>query len=85
MKTGLALAALLLMGCTTMAPEEDVPVHGDTGYRCDAARVADLVGRPATAELGAEALRRSGARSLRWIRPGDVVTMEYRPDRLNIH
>ena len=28
-------------------------------------------------ELGAEALRRSGARALRWIRPGDMVTMDY--------
>ena len=44
-----------------------------------------LVGRPATPELGAEAQRLSGAARLRFIRPGDMVTMEIDPQRLNIH
>ena len=74
------------MACTTVPPdEENVPEKGASGHVCNAARVQDLVGRPAGTELGADALRRSGARTLRWLRPGDVVTMEYRADRLNIH
>ena len=86
-----AMGALLMVttGCTPLPPaaaqEENVPVHGESGARCDGSRAQALVGRPATAELGAEALRLTGSRALRWIRPGDMVTMDYREDRLNIH
>jgi hypothetical protein len=73
----IALAALGAIACAT-APE---PGSGS----CNADRLGNLVGRERTSELGAEALRRSGARQLRWIRPGDAVTMDYREDRLNIH
>lgn len=82
-----ALGAVLMAGtaCTPLpAGEEAVPVHGETGYTCDANRAGALVGQAASAEIGAEALRLTGSRSLRWIRPGDAVTMDYRPDRLNI-
>ena len=72
-----ALLALALIGCATIPPEPS--------GQCNAGRLSDLVGRPATAELGAEALRRSGALRLRWIRPGDVVTMDFSPQRLNVH
>lgn len=52
---------------------------------CRAEGLDGLVGQPATVELGAEAMRRSGATRLRWIRPGDMVTMDYSESRLNIH
>ena len=77
--------ALALAGCGTtiqwfppIAPEQ--PPYGT----CDARRLSRLVGRPATPELGAEAQRRSGADRLRWVRPGDMVTMDFSPQRLNI-
>jgi hypothetical protein len=71
------------MGCATMTPEEEpVPEHG--AGRCDAARLQDLVGRPRSDALGAEALRRSGARTLRWIGPDAIITQDLRSDRLNI-
>ena len=79
MKPVFALAALLTIGCVT-ANQESPP--GESG--CDASGLADLTGRPGSQALGAEALRRSGARTVRWIRPGDAVTMDYRSDRLNI-
>jgi len=74
----IALLALALAACATTG---EAPPQG----RCDAAGLAELVGRPASAELGAEAMRRSGSARLRWIRPGDVVTMDYSAQRLNIH
>ena len=52
---------------------------------CKTDRLGDLVGRAATSELGTEAMRRSGATRLRWIQPGDVVTMDYSESRLNVH
>ena len=81
MRELLAGLLFLLAGCATVVADEPSAVDGD----CDAGQAADLVGREATQALGAEALRRTGATTLRWIRPGDVVTMDYRENRLNIH
>ena len=78
MKPILIATALMTMACTT------VPAEQGSGP-CDASALGNLVGREPTQALGAEALRRSGARTLRWIRPGDAVTMDFRPDRLNVH
>jgi hypothetical protein len=52
--------------------------------RCNAARAQRLVGRQASAALAEEARRRTGAETVRWLRPGQIVTMEYRFGRLNI-
>jgi hypothetical protein len=85
MKMMLAALLPLTMACTAVPAEEEPEPVGGSGHRCDASTLGHLVGRDATQALGAEALRRSGARALRWIRPGDAVTMDYREDRLNIH
>ena len=77
-----ALAALALAGCATAPPAPPSPSL--TG-QCRVDGLGDLVGRPADAALGAEAMRRSGAARLRWIRPGDMVTMDYSDQRLNVH
>ncbi len=77
MKRLASLAALATIACAT-TPE------GPAG-RCNADGLADLLGREGTSALGAEALRRSGARTIRWIRPGDAVTMDFREDRLNLN
>lgn len=76
MKRLIPIAALGLIACTT------TPESGSGPCRADG--LGNLVGRNATAALGVEAQRRSGARQVRWIRPGDAVTMDFRPDRLNI-
>jgi positive regulator of sigma E activity len=85
----LGVAMLMAGGCIAVAEqragEAPIPVHGSSpGYRCSAAPAQLLVGQSATSELGARALQLAGARTLRWIRPGQVVTMDYREDRLNI-
>lgn len=80
----MAVALPALVACAAVPSGEEPRDVNDTGYRCDASGLGDLVGREPTQALGAEALRRSGSRTLRWIRPGDAVTMDYRPDRLNI-
>lgn len=80
--------AMLMMaaGCAAAPPEdvENVPVKGETGRICNAEPAQHLIGRAATQELGAEAIRLTGAGSLRWIPKDGMVTMDYRPDRLNI-
>jgi hypothetical protein len=82
----LALAfALGLAGCGTFGWFPPVAPERPPAGTCHIDRLFKLVGRPATPELGAEAQRRSGAARLRFIRPGDMVTMELDPQRLNIH
>lgn len=79
---------MMAMACAPAPPPDDdgddAPPAVGAGGTCDAEAARGLVGQVATAELGAEALRLTGARGLRWIQPGQAVTMDYRPDRLNI-
>lgn len=77
-------ALLTMLACATVPPEE-VPAEPDAAGSCSTEDLSALAGRAASSELGVEAMRLSGARRLRWIRPGDAVTMDYRADRLNIH
>ena len=81
---GLLAIGLMTGACKTM-DDEDVPTREDQRFACNAARLQNLVGQQATQALGAEAVRTANARTLRWIRPGMAVTMDYRTDRLNIH
>ena len=84
----IAAGALMLMASACMTPaqsEEAVPEHGSSpGFRCEAGKAQMLVGQAASGELGARALELTGARTIRWIQPGQMVTMDYRTDRLNI-
>ena len=78
-----AAATLLLAMAGCAAEAEEVPVRG--GGTCDSARAKALVGRARSDALGREALRLTGARTLRWIPKGAMVTMDYREGRVNLH
>lgn len=43
-----------------------------------------FTGQKASAEVGAELLKASGAKTLRWGGPGMAMTMDFRPDRLTV-
>jgi len=61
------------------------PVRSQTPPRfCDTSGLDDLVGKAGTSQLGVDALRRSQSGTVRWVRPGGMVTMDFRHDRLNI-
>ncbi|MBW4330930.1 peptidase inhibitor I78 [Stakelama sp. CBK3Z-3] len=51
---------------------------------CDVDGLSGFVGQTGTQELAAQALGISGARTVRWRKPGMAMTMDYRTDRLNI-
>jgi Peptidase inhibitor I78 family len=87
MRNLVALAPLLVAGCSTMAAEEpQPPLHGATsGYKCRNEGLDAFVGRESTSEVGAELLSKSGARTLRWVRPGMMITMEYSEERVTVH
>lgn len=76
-----ALLAMLPLAACVTTPK----VEGTTAMsECGDAKATDMIGKPWTEAMSAPTLKRTGARSLRVIAPGDAVTMDYRPDRLNI-
>ncbi|HTU11017.1 MAG TPA: I78 family peptidase inhibitor [Allosphingosinicella sp.] len=81
------IAALALTGaaCSTQTPPPATTPPPPEGGACDAAPAQGLIGRPASPELAREAQRLTGAGTWRWLRPGQIVTMEFRADRLNLH
>ena len=64
------------------APVAAAPAPDAGTCKLDTLKV--LEGRPGSAVVAAQALQLSGARTIRWMRPGDMVTMDLQPDRLNI-
>ena len=53
--------------------------------QCNARPAQVLVGKRISPAVEARARKLSGARIVRSLPPGTIVTMEFRPDRLNIH
>lgn len=82
----LALAAALpLAACAASeAPAETAPPSPPAEAVCNADAVQSLIGQTATADVGAQLLKGSGARTLRWVPPRTAVTMDFRPDRLTV-
>jgi hypothetical protein len=82
-RIALPLLALAMAGCTYNSRPE-TPAPAPSG-KCSAEGLGDLVGKTQSEAVAKEALRRSGAKLLRWITPEMMVTMDYREDRLNLH
>lgn len=84
----LAASFLILAGCAPATP----PAEGNQmpkeqpaeGGSCDAAKAQSFIGEPESAAIAEQARQKSGASTVRWLRPGQIVTMEYRDDRLNL-
>jgi len=77
---------VLLAGCVTVSAPDGPswPPSADPDAVCQAETAQSLVGQRATAELGAELQRLTGARTIRWVPPRTAVTMDYRHDRLTV-
>jgi hypothetical protein len=79
-------------GTTPVAPGQDSTPPDSTAAQtepgavpaCDAEAVQRFVGEAYTPELGEQARVAAGAAVARALRPGEVVTMEYRADRLSL-
>jgi hypothetical protein len=84
MRNPALLGALALAACATAAPPEP-RVIGAGGSVCRPEGFGRFVGQPATQALGAEMLRVSGARILRWVGHGMMITMDFSPERLTVH
>jgi hypothetical protein len=73
--------ALALTACTIAESE---PVGELPEGSCRNEPLAQFIGQPATTDLGARMMSASGARILRWVPKGGVVTMDFSPDRLTV-
>ena len=85
MMTGLTLTALL--GCATptspAAGAGRVPA-GPSGGICNAQGAQFAIGKAPGASVVEQARQRSGAYMARVLRPGQMVTMEFNAQRLNL-
>lgn len=81
MKMIMGTALLMLSACAMDGP----PERPGPPRICNAGPVQQFIGRPASAKTVASAKRRSGARTVRRITPGMMVTMDFRQDRLNVY
>lgn len=66
----------------TVAPPVQVT---PSGRECANQGLERFKGQVATAPVGSEMLQVSGARTIRWVQPGMMVTMEFNPQRLTVH
>ena len=81
---GPALLAVSLSACAT-PPAGDPPKGDAPPGLCNASTLEWTIGRPATEQLVHEAQQQSGAKTVRVLKPGQMVTMEYSDQRLNIY
>jgi hypothetical protein len=73
---------ILLAALTACAPVP--PAETPAPANCAAGAANGLVGKPYTADAVEQARIASGSRTVRVIRPGTAVTMDFRVDRLNV-
>jgi hypothetical protein len=77
----IAIAVLPACAATTSGTS---PVANAGAGKCSVEALQSYVGQKVSADIGAELLAKSGARTLRWGPPRTAMTMDYREDRLNI-
>jgi hypothetical protein len=81
---GVCCLSMLIGGCTT-TPVIPGPIPPGPGpSACNAAAASWAIGERARPGVLERATLDSGARTARVIEPGEVVTMEFSPDRLTI-
>lgn len=79
-----AIASLPLFfavsACATASPLDAPPIGGV----CRSESLRQFIGQRASAQLGSDMLRASGARVIRWVPLGGAVTMDFSPARLTV-
>lgn len=79
-----SLASALLSGCASTPKEQAAAPVQDMQPSCGAEQYASYVGQFATDALIAQITASRGDKPMRVVKPGMAVTMDYRPDRLNV-
>ena len=86
----LALGCALPLAACSQPPKSSAPTSepmaagADSASRCDAEKLTGLVGQTASEAVIGKAVKDSGARHARVLKPGMAMTMDFREDRLSI-
>jgi Peptidase inhibitor I78 family len=78
------LGLLPLAACTIATSDATGDTLPPVPAECRNEVLAQFVGQPASQELGARMLAASGAKTIRWVPNGGVVTMDFSPHRLTV-
>lgn len=89
MKTGkkqwwAAVSVLALAGCAGLGGPSGQPGTSAPPATCDAAAAQFAIGQSFGPALERDVRARSGASIVRWLSPGQAVTMEFNPARINL-
>ena len=86
MRIFITLSLLPLAACTVAQSNATGGPITSPGYPavCSNDPLAQFIGQPASQELGARMLAASGARTIRWVPKGGVITMDFSPHRLTV-
>jgi hypothetical protein len=84
MRSVLAAFALMSLAACTIA-QSDATAVGPAPGTCHSEALAQFAGQPASPALGTRMLAASGARVIRWVPKGGVVTMDFRADRITAY
>ena len=76
------VAIFPLTACTIA--QSDATAPGPPAGTCHNEVLSRFTGQPASQALGERILRESGARTIRWVPKGSVVTMEFSPERVTV-
>ncbi|VVM45731.1 MULTISPECIES: I78 family peptidase inhibitor [Pseudomonas] len=84
---GALMAAAMLAGCSTTSSESAKETAAtEAGHsRCEATAAEFAIGKKASPELLEQARNKAGAQNARFLKPNDMITLEYRSDRLNLN
>ncbi|HGM5550090.1 I78 family peptidase inhibitor [Pseudomonas putida] len=84
---GALMTVAMLAGCSTTSSESAKDsVATDAGHsRCEAKAAEFAIGKKASPELLDQARAKAGAQNARFLKPTDMITLEYRSDRLNLN
>ncbi|MCF5197887.1 I78 family peptidase inhibitor [Pseudomonas syringae] len=92
---GFMVVASLMAGCSSTASDSsasaEAPVKADAPAsnailgRCDAGLAQFAIGKQASIDLLSQVRARSGSQDARILGPDDMVTLEYRSERVNVN
>lgn len=81
----IAATAPLLAACATAAAQSPYPNRSSAEkFECRNTALEQFRGQAPTADVASTILRASGAKNLRWVPHGTVVTMEYNSERVTV-
>ena len=78
------LALFPVAACTIATSDQTASAGIEPAGTCRNDNLAQFVGQSASEDLGARLLAASGARTIRWVPKGGVVTMDFNPSRLTV-